>query len=190
MTPERCPMLFYFELFLPFVLLMPDCVKIEFILIAESSEGFLRLFIALLKQDSKALCSHLALFLQKLSIGWRCSKCLRNANLMGGHPQRAVVVLLLIILIAIPSLVNLSLILGLQDIPKVVRVALHWDKLDGWNAWRVRFHLNRLLICVFNNILRWLRSLRLWFNFDLFLHTITPCRPRAFFLYFLAATKT
>ena len=190
MTPERCPMLFYFKLFLPFVLLMPDCVKIEFILIAESSEGFLRLFIALLKQDRKALCSHLALFLQKLPSGWRYSKCLRNANLVRGHPQRAVVILLLIILIAIPSLVYLSLILGLQDIPKVVRITLHWYQLDGWNAWRVRFHLYWLLICVFDCILRWLRSLSLWFNFDFFLHTITPCRPWAFFLYFLAATKT
>jgi hypothetical protein len=48
MTSERCPMLFHFALFLPFVLLLPDCVKIEFILVAESSEGFLRILVALL----------------------------------------------------------------------------------------------------------------------------------------------
>ena len=100
---------------------MPDCVKIEFILIAESSEGFLRFLIALLKQDRKALFGHLALFLQKLPGGGRCSKSLRNTNLMRRHPQWAVVILLLIILIAIPSLDYLSLILGLQDIPKVAR---------------------------------------------------------------------
>jgi hypothetical protein len=69
MTPERCPMLSHFDLFLFFVLLMPDCVKIEFIMIAESSEGFLRFLIALLKQDRKALCGHLALFLQKIPGG-------------------------------------------------------------------------------------------------------------------------
>jgi hypothetical protein len=64
---------------------------------------------------------------------------------MRGYPQRAVIVLLLIILVAIPSLDNLSLILGLKDIPEVVRwedwfglkVALHWDQLDGWNACRI-----------------------------------------------------
>lgn len=61
-------MLSHFELFLPFVLLMPHCVKIELILIAESSKGFLRLFIALIKQDRKTLCRHLALFLQKLLV--------------------------------------------------------------------------------------------------------------------------
>ena len=53
-------MLIHFGLFLP---LLPDCVKIESILVVESSEGFLRLLIALLKQDGKA---HLALLLQKL----------------------------------------------------------------------------------------------------------------------------
>jgi hypothetical protein len=64
---------------------------------------------------------------------------------MRGYPQRAVIVLLLIILVAIPSLDNLTLILGLQDISEVVRwegwfglkVALHWNQLDGWNACRV-----------------------------------------------------
>jgi hypothetical protein len=75
----------------------------------------------------------MALLLQKLPGGLRSPKCLRNADLMWRHPERAV------ILVAIPSLDNLSLILGLQDIPEVVRwegwfglkVALHWNQLDG-----------------------------------------------------------
>ena len=76
---------------------------------------------------------------------------------MRGDPERTVVIFLLIILIPIPSLVDLSLILGLKDISEVVRwkalsdlqVALYRYQLDCWNACRVRFHLDWLLVCVF-----------------------------------------